>query len=526
MKKLLFVGDSPECPSGFGRATREILDRVRDRYDVTVLGINHRGDPGTVPYPVYVAAAGGDAFGIGRLLWMCDVVKPDVVVIQQDGWYFPYYVNALRKRKPNYEYESPVAASLPIVAAVAVDGKNFSGEWIENVTLAIFWTKFAESEARQGGYIGPSKVIPLGVDTDMFYPVPREGALERQRMGTLKNAFIVGNVNRNQPRKRWDLTIKYFAEWVHSFKVKDARLFLHSAPTGDCSVNIESLCRYYGVLNQVVIYTPEPFYGKDDAGRGDGPDGDGGDGLRRAVYPAGLVRVRRLGEGRGRADPVHLDRAAVLLTLGERDRRRGGREAVRRRARPDVSREGPPAERRTVWAGTRLRVAVPVEDDRGSVDRGARLALRREARRVDGDLARPEGDGGAGLMEGAPQMVANIKLVAREFPKRTASALYLEAQIEVTEMKKRTPVDTTPNAPHPGNLRNSLHAEHPEISDRMISVTIASGMQAMYAIFVHENPDAYHPIGEWKFMESVLNESRSTMAARLASRLDLNKVTL
>jgi len=129
-------------------------------------------------------------------------------------------------------------------------------------------------------------------------------------------------------------------------------------------------------------------------------------------------------------------------------------------------------------------------------------------------------------MEGAPQMVANIKLVAREFPKRTASALYLEAQIEVTEMKKRTPVDTTPNAPHPGNLRNSLHAEHPEISDRMISVTIASGMQAMYAIFVHENPDAYHPIGEWKFMESVLNESRSTMAARLASRLDLNKVTL
>lgn len=264
MKKLLFIGDSPDCPSGFGRATREILDRVRDHFEVTVLGINHRGDPSTVPYPVYTAAAGGDAFGLGRLIWMCGLVKPDIIVIQNDGWYFPHYVAALRQKKANHEYEFPEFAAIPIVGAVAIDGLNFKGDWIKDITKAVFWTQFAESEARIGGYAGPSEVIPLGVDLGTFYPEERYPAMERQQMAWLSDYFVVGNVNRNQPRKRWDLTLRYFAKWVKDYKVQDARLFLHSAPTGDCSINIADLARYYGIQHQVVMYTPEPFYGKTD----------------------------------------------------------------------------------------------------------------------------------------------------------------------------------------------------------------------------------------------------------------------
>ncbi len=263
-KRLLFVGDGPDCPSGFGRATREILHRVKEHYDVTVLGINHRGDPGTVDYPVYTAAAGGDAFGVGRLIWMCQMVKPDLIVIQNDGWYFPYYIAALRKKKPNFEYECPEIAAIPVIGAVAVDGLNFDGDWIKDLTSVIFWTDFAESEARKGGFAGTSYVIPLGVDLETFYSVDHDQALERQKIGMLKGKFIVGNINRNQPRKRWDLTIRYFAAWVNSRRIEDARLFLHCAPTGDKSTNVLSLAHYYGVLDKIVLYEPEPFYGKAD----------------------------------------------------------------------------------------------------------------------------------------------------------------------------------------------------------------------------------------------------------------------
>lgn len=128
------------------------------------------------------------------------------------------------------------------------------------------------------------------------------------------------------------------------------------------------------------------------------------------------------------------------------------------------------------------------------------------------------------ILKGAEQMIMKLKRFAAQYPDHVAAALYQEAQIEVTEMKRRTPVDTTPRAPHPGNLRNSIHAEDPERRGRQISVTIATGAQAPYAVYVHENPDAFHPIGEWKFMESVLNESRAHMPARLARRLNLNQV--
>lgn len=127
-------------------------------------------------------------------------------------------------------------------------------------------------------------------------------------------------------------------------------------------------------------------------------------------------------------------------------------------------------------------------------------------------------------LNGANEMVKKLRQVASKFPDHVAAALYQEAQIEATEMKRRTPVDTRPNAPHPGNLRNSIHVEGPDRRGRSISVTIATGAQAPYAIFVHEDPDAFHPVGQWKFMESVLQESRPHMAARIANRVNLNKV--
>lgn len=128
-------------------------------------------------------------------------------------------------------------------------------------------------------------------------------------------------------------------------------------------------------------------------------------------------------------------------------------------------------------------------------------------------------------MKGVSEMVGTLKKIAEKFPDRVAAALYLEGQIEMTEAKRRTPVDVTPHAPHPGQLRASGTVHEPERHGKNISVTLSFGGAAKdYAVYVHENPDAIHPVGQWKYLESVLNESRSSMAARLAKRIDLNKM--
>jgi len=127
-------------------------------------------------------------------------------------------------------------------------------------------------------------------------------------------------------------------------------------------------------------------------------------------------------------------------------------------------------------------------------------------------------------MFGVSQVVKNLGKIKKKFPDHLAAAAYQEMQVEAVEMKKRTPVDTTKNAPHPGRLRNSIRVLRPEQKGNTITVAVATGKEAPYAVHVHENPDAIHPIGEWKFMESVLNESRSSMGARIARRAHLNKL--
>lgn len=251
MKKLLWIGDAA-CPSGFARATHETLDTLRDHYEVTVLGMNYRGDPHAYPYPIYSAMPGGDPFGLGRMVWMCDLVKPDVIVIQQDPWNLQQYIGRLE--------QVPEFKDVPVVAAVAIDGLNVRSAWFRGLSHAVFWTKFAQLEARKGGYVGASTVIPLGVDLATYRPVDKAEVRER-RIPTLTDKFIIGNVNRNQPRKRWDLTLRYFAEWRHSKKVEDAWLYLHTAPTGDVCVDVRQLARYYSIHDRIAMMEPEVFYG-------------------------------------------------------------------------------------------------------------------------------------------------------------------------------------------------------------------------------------------------------------------------
>lgn len=129
-----------------------------------------------------------------------------------------------------------------------------------------------------------------------------------------------------------------------------------------------------------------------------------------------------------------------------------------------------------------------------------------------------------GKMRGAGEMRNVLRKIAAKFPDRVAAAIYQEAQIEMTEAKRRTPVDTTKDAPHPGQLRASGRVHTPVRKGRNISVTMSfGGAAADYAIYVHEILTNFHPVGQAKFLESTLNESRSSMAARIAARVDLNK---
>lgn len=243
-KVLLWVGDAG-VSTGFARITHHVLEAFREEWDVKVLGINYLGDPHRYPYDIYPCYPGGDAFGVNRVKELCAKLEPALVVLQNDPWNID-------------EYMQRIPEKIPVIATLAVDGKNcMYADKLNKLRGAIFWTSFGQEQARRGGFVGHSTVIPLGVDLNVYRAVPRAEARKALGLDNLLESFIVGNVNRNQPRKRLDLTVRYFCEWVKSRGIKDAVLYLHVAPTGDQGYDVKQLMHYYGLHKRLVLCVPE-----------------------------------------------------------------------------------------------------------------------------------------------------------------------------------------------------------------------------------------------------------------------------
>lgn len=116
---------------------------------------------------------------------------------------------------------------------------------------------------------------------------------------------------------------------------------------------------------------------------------------------------------------------------------------------------------------------------------------------------------------GATELSRRLNRLGPQVMKMAASALQEEAEIEMTEAKERTPVRY-------GVLRASGTVELARVEGKGVSVRMFFGGAAKaYAIHVHENLEAFHRVGQAKFLESVVLESRRYMAARVARRLGM-----
>lgn len=120
----------------------------------------------------------------------------------------------------------------------------------------------------------------------------------------------------------------------------------------------------------------------------------------------------------------------------------------------------------------------------------------------------------AEVLIGVAQMRINTQAAIQRLIQSAARALYEEASIEMTEAKRRTPVDT-------GALKASGMVLPPATTGRDTVVQLQFGGPAVgYATYVHENLEALHPNGgQAKFLESTLLESAPFLSERIAKRI-------
>jgi hypothetical protein len=114
---------------------------------------------------------------------------------------------------------------------------------------------------------------------------------------------------------------------------------------------------------------------------------------------------------------------------------------------------------------------------------------------------------------GGPAMLLSFRRLKGTTKDVLADALMAELEIEKSEVLKLTPRDT-------GALRESIRIVGPEFKGNTVSAYIVAGDESVdYALYVHEDPDAYHPVGQWKYIEEPLMQSGPHLMARVARRI-------
>lgn len=218
--KLLWVGDI--AMTGFGRVTGALLPRLRDKYDIAVLASNHHGDPCEEQdlYRVYPASNRFQQapFGEERIREIVEREQPDIVCTLNDPWITGDQYRRIEDLHKQGKFK--------FVGYLTMDSYNWLGGIDPHINVwdaVIAFTEFGAYEFLKAGINRPITVIPHGLDTGVFYPKDKKEARKELRLS--EDIFICFNGQRNQPRKRIDITIAAFAQFAVGRP--DAQLYLH-----------------------------------------------------------------------------------------------------------------------------------------------------------------------------------------------------------------------------------------------------------------------------------------------------------
>jgi glycosyltransferase involved in cell wall biosynthesis len=211
--KLFIWADSPTIQTGFGRVTKYLCDYLKDYFEIAVLGIGYYGNEkyDVSKYFIYPVDR-GDTFGIDKFERVVKDFDPDLLLLFQDIFGM-YHLNTKTKGFiNNYKH----------VLYFPVDGKPFSYLWkeiLEHATKVITYTKWARETIQETlPEIKDVDYLYHGIDTTAFYPLSSGNIKMLRRDFGWENKFVILNVNRFQPRKHVNQTIRIASMFIKGYK--------------------------------------------------------------------------------------------------------------------------------------------------------------------------------------------------------------------------------------------------------------------------------------------------------------------
>lgn len=231
--KLLFVGTHAHQFTGYSKVTYGIM-RVLSKLpwlQVTHFGFQKHPQlpPAYRPYPPNIRVIDAaelerrvtppnaplpQGFGYQILPDVIRQEKPDVVLIYNDMMVITKFLEEIRKSGiprtfKTWLYVDQVYNTQPQPLLDIIN---------RDADRVFAFTKYWKQCLKTQGINRPIDVIGHGFEKDMFTVLPKRDV--RQKYGLPPDAFIISTLNRNQPRKRYDILIMAFVECISKYPTK------------------------------------------------------------------------------------------------------------------------------------------------------------------------------------------------------------------------------------------------------------------------------------------------------------------
>jgi len=239
------------------------LGALATTWDIQQLAVNHRGAAADIGWAVLPNKDPVDRFGLGQIPRLVDGLAPDAVFVFNDFLSLPRY----------WELPSRLGDPRPLLVAQcpllgeAVDPRLVGRLAFFDCVVVLseqVRRHFAEclEHCRRIGFIDRVpriEVIPHGIDTHLFHPLGERLGVRAGIPGLWDlppEGFVVLNANRNEPRKRVDITLQGFARFARD-KPAGVRLYLHMGETR-AGNGLRELIAGLGIGERVILASTEP----------------------------------------------------------------------------------------------------------------------------------------------------------------------------------------------------------------------------------------------------------------------------
>ena len=271
-KKVVLCGTHPEQFNGYSKVVYELAKKMASYEDIELYifgfqnfydNVTHKQER-SLPkakdiYDAYKnEQPKGKGFGETLIVDYVNKVDPDIIVIYND---LVVITNLIKKL---VEIKDRRFKIVPYIDIVYKNEKNHMIKFInDNVDAGIMFTEYWKDCIRQQGFDKPLGVLEHGFNKDTFYPIPKKVA--RKFYNIDEKSFVIVNLNRNQPRKRWDICLMAYVKFIKNHLDDNIKLMISTALNGgwDLVDIMHSECRKNGITFEqlkrhlIIIQNPQ-----------------------------------------------------------------------------------------------------------------------------------------------------------------------------------------------------------------------------------------------------------------------------